>query len=171
MLDPALATEVVAASSRPHSYHHGEQHWKAVAWTGLQLVPHAPTCDAELVLLFALFHDSRRFNEGRDPEHGPRAAELARSMRGTAFELEDERLELLADACTRHDRGEVSDESTIGTCWDSDRLNLWRVGTTPNPRFLSTQPAKSPELIREAASFHQRSYSWHDLFAAYAQVG
>src|SRR3712207_2894176 len=112
MLDPRLARAVVAAASRPQSRDHGEQHWKAVAWAGLELSRRAEGCDAELVLLFALFHDSRRHNEYHDPEHGLRGGELARAMCGDAFEPDPDRLDMLVDACTRHDKGEVSADAT-----------------------------------------------------------
>jgi uncharacterized protein len=32
---------------------------------------------ANIVSLFAVLHDSKRINEGYDPQHGPIAAELA----------------------------------------------------------------------------------------------
>jgi uncharacterized protein len=132
----SLTEAVVAAASRLRSHHHGEQHSKAVAWAGLQLAPHAVACDSELVLLFAPFHDPRRYNEYSDPEHGLRGGELARSM----LDLEPQRIEL-GDACTRHDKGLVSDDPTVGACWDADRLNPWRVGHVPNPVLLSTEQA------------------------------
>jgi uncharacterized protein len=168
MFDSRLATDVVAAASRPGSMLHGEQHWKAVAWAGLQLSQEVAGCDRELVLLFALFHDSRRDNEGFDPEHGLRGGELARSMHGQVFDLEPERLELLADTCTHHDKGETSSDPTVGACWDADRLNLWRVGIEPDPRLLSTSAAREPALIDEARAFHGRGYDWPALFAGYS---
>src|SRR4051794_33203619 len=100
----ALAAAVVARSTRPQSRDHGEQHWKAVAEAGLKLAPRVEGCDAEIVLLFALFHDSQRFNEFDDPEHGLRGGQLARMMCGTAFDVGQSRLDLLADACTKHDK-------------------------------------------------------------------
>jgi uncharacterized protein len=157
---------VVTASSRPESRDHGEQHWKAVAWAGLQLVPELPDCDAELVMLFALFHDSRRYNEYSDPDHGLRGGELARSM----LDLEPQRIELLADACTRHDKGLVSDDPTVGACWDADRLNLWRVGHVPNPVLLSTKPGRDPTLIEAARGFQRMPLEWPDLFERYAAL-
>jgi uncharacterized protein len=66
--------------------------------------------------------------------------------------------------------GQVADDPTIGACWDADRLNLWRVGKTPDPRLLSTAAARDPDLIAEAASFHGRRYTWADLFAAFAEL-
>ena len=133
-----------------------------------QLIRAASDCDAELVLLFALFHDSRRFNEFHDPDHGSRGGELAREMCGTAFQLEPDRLATLADACTRHDKGQTAGDTTTGVCWDADRLNLWRVGITPDPRLLSTSTAS--DLITEAREFHGRRYDWESLFAAYADL-
>lgn len=165
-MDPSLATQIIARSTRPESADHGEQHWKAVAWTGLGLAPQVEGCDAELVLLFALFHDSQRINEFRDPEHGLRGGQLAQDMSGD-LQLDEQRLARLVDACTRHDKGEIADDPTIAVCWDADRLNLWRVYITPDPRLLSTKAARDPELIAEAASFHRREYSWEDLFAGY----
>lgn len=164
-LDPTLATIVVAASTRPESRDHGEQHWKAVAWAGHRIASEMPEADATVVLLFALFHDSMRHNEYRDPEHGERGGELARSMCGTHFELEPERLTLLVDACTRHDRGQVTDDPTIGACWDADRINLWRVGIVPDAELLSTPFA--PGMVEEARAFHRQDYMWIDLFAAF----
>jgi uncharacterized protein len=39
---------------------------------------------------------------------------------------------------------------TIQTCWDSDRLDLGRVGITPHPRRLCTEAAKRPTTIKWA---------------------
>ncbi len=88
-----------------------------MAWAGLELAPQVEGCDAELVLLFALFHDSQRFNEQRDPEHGLRGGELAREMSGV-LQLDEQRLARLVGACTRHDKGEIADDPTIAVCWE-----------------------------------------------------
>src|SRR5262245_60049335 len=74
----ALVGAVRAGSRLRGSWVHGEQHWRAVAHAGLVLCRALPDADAEVVFLFGLLHDSRRRNENRDPEHGPRAARLAR---------------------------------------------------------------------------------------------
>jgi uncharacterized protein len=170
-VDSSLAPLVVARSTRPGSRDHGEQHWKAVAWAGLGLARQVEACDGELVLLFALLHDTQRFNESRDPEHGLRAALFAQELRAEGvLTLDDARLGVLVDACTRHDKGYVSDDPTTGACWDADRLNLWRVGIRPEARLLSTLPAQEPGLIDEARSFHGLVYSWDDLFAGFAEL-
>jgi uncharacterized protein len=165
-LDVLLAA-VDARATRRGSYHHGDLHWQAVAHAGLQLVPEVPGCDGEVVFLFALFHDSQRLNEHDDPGHGARGGALARELHGRGFELGEERLSLLAAACEGHTEGGSSHDPTIGVCWDSDRLNLWRVGTKPEPRFLSTTAARSPRLIADAATWHGPRYGWPELAGAY----
>ncbi len=72
----AAHAEVVAGSRLRDSYAHGERHWRAVAFAGLELIPATVGADPNTVLLFALFHDARRENEWEDPEHGLRSAEL-----------------------------------------------------------------------------------------------
>jgi uncharacterized protein len=127
---------------------HGESHWKCVAWTGLQLVPDVPGCDATVLLLFSLLHDTQRLHEGHDPEHGARAAAFARRLHAAdLFVLPSDRLELLCYTCAHHTSGGVTAEPTIGASWDADRLNLWRVGIRPNAKWLSTATAKRAESI------------------------
>ena len=169
-MDPSLAKLIIARSTRPQSRDHGEQHWKAVAWAGLGLAGQVDGCDTDLVLLFALFHDSQRFNESHDPEHGLRGGKLVQEMQVGVLQLDEGRLDRLMDACTRHDKGEITGDPTVGVCWDADRLNLWRVGITPDTRLLSTTAARDPELIAEAASFHGLPLSWESLFADYDQL-
>ena len=128
--------EVVLDQSKSYrSRLHGLPHWRRVAANGLGLVGETPGADAEVAILFALFHDAMRENDGYDPLHGLRAAVLARELSG----LEGRRLELLADACEGHADGGVSDDPTIGVCWDADRLDLPRVHVTPDPRLMSTE--------------------------------
>ncbi len=121
---------------------HGPQHWQRVAATGLELCQQTPGADEHVVLLFAAFHDSRRFSDGPDPDHGERGAALARELRGSLYEATDEQMALIEDACIRHTRGEVTTNPTIGACWDADRLDLPRVGIRPDPAMLSTNAAK-----------------------------
>ena len=112
--------------------------------------PRRPAPQIEVVQLFAVLHDCRRRNEGDDPNHGPRAAKLARSLRGEVFELSDREFRMLHRACAGHTHERTHPDETIQTCWDADRLDLGRVGITPNPYFLSTDAAKRPETIRWA---------------------
>jgi uncharacterized protein len=116
---------------------HGPDHWRRVERNGLLLATRTGA-DTTVVRLFALFHDSRRENDGWDDGHGARGAEYAATLRGTAFTLSDDRFALLHYACVRHTDGERHDNPTIATCWDADRLDLGRVGIVPAPKFMST---------------------------------
>jgi hypothetical protein len=55
----------------------------------------------------------------------------------------------------------VSDDPTIGACWDADRLNLWRLGRRPDDRLLSTDTARDPATIRWARELRDNA-SWDD---------
>lgn len=125
---------------------HGISHWARVLENGLR-VAESTGADPEIVVLFALFHDSRRTNEGVDRGHGRRGAELARELWGTHLHLDHARFELLHEACALHTDGETEADVTVQTCWDADRLDLPRVGFVIDPRLLCTEAAREPELI------------------------
>ena len=159
--DPrALVGEVLERSPWPRSRLHGEDHWKRVAVAGLDVLDGEPRADPIVVFLFALFHDSMRLSDGRDPEHGTRAAALARELRGELHGLPDAEVDLLGFALAEHDNGRTSDEPTVGVCWDADRLNLWRVGIRPDPRLLSTPAGRHPRRITWAEELQRESFSW-----------
>ena len=133
----------------PLSGDHGVAHWARVLENGIRLAE-ATVANVEVVSLFAVLHDSRRINEFTDPEHGTRAAEFASELRGRCFELSDHEFHLLYRACEGHTDERTHPDVTIQTCWDSDRLDLGRVGITPHPGRLCTDLAKTKEMIRWA---------------------
>ena len=120
---------------------HGWLHWKSVEKNGLILLEHTGA-DIDIVELFAIFHDSKRENEGKDPEHGKRGAEFAQSLRYKYFNLEDAQFEKLIYACTWHNKHMTTNDPDIGTCWDADRLDLIRIGIIPHTDRLNTDYAK-----------------------------
>jgi uncharacterized protein len=125
---------------------HGLPHWLRVRENGLFLAERTGA-DARVVELFALLHDSRRFNDDHDPAHGERAAAFAGTLRGTLIDLDDVAFELLAHACRHHTDGLRAGAPTVLTCWDADRLDLGRVGIRPDPRYLCTDAARDPAVI------------------------
>ncbi len=133
---------------------HGVTHRRRVAQNGL-FVANREGADPHTVLLFAILHDCRRENDGHDPEHGPRAAALAESIGHEPLGLTPEMLATLAHAMRHHDRGQVSDDPLVGTCWDADRLHLPRVGITPDPRLMSTASGQHAEVVATFAD-HRR---------------
>ena len=134
-----------------HSFH-GIDHWKRV-WRNGRIIAKRSGADEIIVELFSLFHDSCRLTEGTDPGHGARGAELAYRLRGDLFDLPDQDFDLLHYACTWHQDRDFSDDVTIGTCWDADRLDLGRVGVVPDPELLNTEFGKrlASEFDLEAA--------------------
>ena len=128
---------------------HGVAHWARVLENGLRLAEQT-SANVEVVTMFAVLHDSRRINEVTDPNHGPRAAEFASTIRGKLFDLTDHEFKLLYRACEGHTHERTHPDVTIQTCWDSDRLDLGRVGIRPHPSRLCTEAAKQPEMLKWA---------------------
>lgn len=120
---------------------HGVKHWERVLENAFRIALEIPA-DPFVLAAFAALHDARRESDGPDPEHGERAATLARELADAdRLDLFDPQLDLLCEALAEHDRGQVTDNPTIGACWDADRLDLPRVGIDVNPRLLSTAAA------------------------------
>jgi uncharacterized protein len=149
----------------PRRGYHGVVHWARVLESGVRIAE-VTGADKEVVSLFALFHDSRRVNETRDPGHGLRGGELARSLRGSLVHLDDERFELLFEACRLHTDGHTEGDPTLQACWDADRLDLGRVGINPDPLRLCCDAAR--ELLPWA---YQRSISDYEPADVLARWG
>jgi uncharacterized protein len=138
---PTLFTAILPDYALPLHGYHGVVHWARVLENGLRIAE-SNGADTEVVTLFAIFHDSRRVNEKRDPGHGQRGGDLARSLRGSLVHLPDSRFELLYEACRLHTDGLTDGDPTLQACWDADRLDLGRVGITPRPELLCTEAAR-----------------------------
>jgi uncharacterized protein len=152
----AILKAILAGYSLPVRGYHGIVHWARVLENGLRIAA-SNGADAEVVTLFALFHDSRRVNECRDDGHGLRGAELANALRGDLVHLDDARFDLLFEACRLHTDGLVEADPTLQACWDADRLDLGRVGILPRPHRLCTDAAR--DLLDWA---HDRAVAGHE---------
>ena len=139
--DHILETMARHSAVGPYSVH-GPEHWVRVERNGLRIAGRNGA-DVTVIRLFALFHDAERHNDGHDPLHGQRAAQLVARLHGELFTLDHGSLELLLRACELHHEGGTSDQVTIGTCWDADRLDLTRVGMMPDADFMSTHEGKT----------------------------
>ena len=91
-------------------------HWARALENGLRLAE-LTGANADVVKLFAIFHDSRRVNESTDMGHGRRGAELAAQLRGDVFELPDPEFQLLYAACAGHEHGMIDASVAVQTCW------------------------------------------------------
>jgi uncharacterized protein len=138
----AIIHEIVADYALPIRGYHGVVHWARVLENGRRLAA-VTGAKIEVVTLFALFHDSRRVNEDSDFDHGHRGAIYARSLLGKLIHLDDVDFDLLFEACRLHADGLIDGDITLQTCWDADRLDLGRVGITPDPELLCTDAARA----------------------------
>lgn len=149
----SVLCRVLEEYSLPWAGDHGVAHWARVWEIGMRLAE-ATGADREIVALFAVLHDSRRWDEGTDSAHGQRAADFAYTLRGDLLQLSEPRFELLYRACAGHTHERLHPDVTIQTCWDADRLDLGRVGIRPDPQRLGTAAARRPDLLRWA---HERA--------------
>jgi ribA/ribD-fused uncharacterized protein len=121
---------------------HGPRHWGHV-WLNAKLLCKAHSVPPEVPCWFAYLHDACRVDEGRDHEHGPRAAAWAIKLRCQGeLALSDENFEALHLALHEHSNGHSRGPLLAKICWDADRLDLGRVGIAVNPEMLCTPAAR-----------------------------
>ena len=137
---------------------HGANHWARVLYHSRRIGEERQV-DLLVVELFGFLHDSCRENDGRDPNHGVRAAELAKALNTQYFDLKPKQLDTLCYAITHHSGGEVSTNATIQTCWDGDRLDLGRVGIVPSPKYLSVEAHQHIETAFEMSIRSHQSFN------------
>lgn len=141
---------------------HGIEHWDRVAKFGEML--YVDGVDINVVVAFAYLHDVERINNYVDDMHGQRASMLVDSIRHNYLrDFNDEQVSLLKYACELHTLKHRTGNITIDTCFDADRLDLPRVGITPEPERMATSQgakiASNPFYIR----FYDETISaWSD---------
>ncbi len=158
LMDRSAKRELGRDFALDHSGPHGFAHWGRVKRNGLELAVRTGA-NPRVVELFAYFHDSKRENDGHDPDHGKRGARNAlRYMESGALNITDDEFAMLFKACWGHTYEDVERPCiTILTCWDADRLDLGRVGIVPHPDRLCTAVAREREVIQRA---YERSMHW-----------
>ncbi len=163
-----LYQEAISGAELADSPVHGEEHWRAVAAVGLELNQLCPGTSRPLLLAFGMLHDCRRMDEGWDPEHGARAADVATNSRPLRDILTDQEIDRLAFACLWHEKGRVEREiHDVGLCWDSDRYNLVRLEITPIRELLSApiDEDKHLAMIEKAELIWRNPPTWDDMVA------
>lgn len=131
---------------------HGLSHWKRVEKFGLFLAV-STKADPVVISHFAYLHDSQRQDDMEDIHHGKRAAEFVWNLHEAhEIQLTLSQFKQLQFACCHHNERMMFeiDDVTIQTCFDADRLDLWRIGIEPNPAYLYTDIAKMSETIELA---------------------
>ena len=125
---------------------HGPAHWRRVDVHAQLLAEHSGA-DIIVVRLFACLHDTCRLDDGRDRMHGPRAADKLSALPKSLISITSAQMKLLEYAIRHHTDGVTSDDPTIGTCWDADRLDLGRVDIIPEASRMSTKAGKDKCMI------------------------
>ena len=145
----AITIELLAKIKHQYRLHwlglHGIIHWSRVYENGIKLA-NQDGVNTEVLQFFSIFHDSRRRNESWDRGHGGRGGQLALEMRED-IPLNNDDFSLLITACSLHTSARTHDDITIQACFDSDRLDLGRVGTMPDANYLCTPVAKKQDTI------------------------
>lgn len=137
LVDRILKEFILDASSI-----HGINHWKRVA-RNARLIAESVDVDTEITDLFAYFHDCKRENEHRDPDHGQRVSDyLIYLWRQGHIPLKQDRLLILCEAVSGHTHVRFHSNPTIAACFDADRLDLGRCGVQPNPDYLNHDVSK-----------------------------
>lgn len=184
---PIEAAIKMGATNPPErSYWHGDRHWRCVALVGLWLADGIEEeIDRDFILTFAMLHDIARRDDGKDIMHGVRAGLLFQRIvecgRLPGWDRHDrERVHAMHYAIRNHCEdwytADVSDETAPlvieqAICCDADRLNRWRLGEQPDPQYLATRAARSPEASAYAARLCRRSRgpaSWDQILRAAA---
>ena len=128
---------------------HGVAHWARVRSNGL-LLAQINGAHSRVIEYFAFLHDICRRNDGKDPDHGSRAALYARSLRENFIVLDDAEFSLLGAALGGHSHGRYHEDITVLTCWDADRLDLCRAGIKPRLEHFGTEAARDGMIIKRA---------------------
>ena len=97
--------------------------------------------DRAVCTWFSFLHDACRENDASDEGHGKRASEMVNEIRNSYLsELTDNQISILKSALEFHDRKiKLTLNNTVGVCLDADRLDLTRVGITPDPSLMTTK--------------------------------
>ena len=118
---------------------HGLPHLRQVALVAGRFAAHLGE-DVEAAMVMGFFHDCARIHDGGGTQHAHDSAQLARPIITADFPHFD--VARLCDGIAHHADGTITDDFLIGCLWDADRLDLRRLGITPNPRLLSTPIAR-----------------------------
>jgi uncharacterized protein len=161
IIDPKLLRTIIDKFYLKDSYIHGVPHWSRVFYYGHHLSEDSYK-HKENIAYFSIFHDSRRFNDGEDPEHGLRGADFFREF-DKIIHIPNEQKEIIYEACKVHNYLKQSDDLSVGLCLDSDRLDLWRVGIEPNDDYLHLDLSKTDEMKDITLNLTEKKELFTDL--------
>ena len=165
--EQALKDWIQYMSERPDefpayaSFFHGITHWRDVEAFGLMLANEFLSADTTVIRWFAYLHDCRRGTERPYEEHGYLAALYISKIRKTFLgDLSDEQIKTLKTACRYHTVKRRTKDLTADICLDADRLDLNRVGITPDPKQMATATgARFAEMSEAELAAKKDEYS------------
>ncbi|MEA5082074.1 MAG: HD domain-containing protein [Dysgonamonadaceae bacterium] len=117
---------------------HGYSHFLRV-FRNIVLLGNHYKFERSSIELFAYYHDILRLNDGDDPQHGKRGAELFKNgIAPKYYNMQNDIVDKVCFACENHTTLLRSGDSLIDICFDADRLDLMRVGVKPDPKKMAT---------------------------------
>jgi uncharacterized protein len=138
---------------------HGIYHWARVIENGLEISQHN-NANMNVIIAFGLFHDCQRENDSEDPDHGFRGGEFLEQFRGK-LNLTNEEFDKAKKACAGHTNVLHDNDLDISTCWDADRLDLFRVGIYPEAEYLNNDIAKNDSFIESRSELAEYEENFH----------
>jgi uncharacterized protein len=129
-------------NSKNDIYMHGFAHSARVERNAQVLAKHYLLREDVRIAMnvFAYYHDLQRDNDGSDTVHGKRASQHLKDVRKVAVHYpSDELFDKLCFACENHTTMLRSGDVFIDICFDADRLDLPRIGTTLDPSRMATR--------------------------------
>lgn len=131
----------------PHGTH-GLSHWRKVLKFGLA-ISEKTKANQDVIAYFAYFHDIMRQMEYADYDHGRRGVEfIINSPEAKALiNLDENEIDNLFYAIECHADGLTEANTTVQTCWDADRLDLFRVGISRHSIIFCTQQARNEKIL------------------------
>lgn len=150
---------------------HGFNHWESV-YRNTTILGAGFGYDLDVLKHFAIFHDCKRQDDFADPKHGSRARQLLQTIQ-PQIKLNNNQFILLCYAVEHHSEPLTSDSieqeelirynplpfdldyrTVIGSCWDSDRLELLRCNVCPDPNLMNTPIGKL--MAEKLSELHDR---------------
>ena len=145
-----------------HNGAFGVEHWFRTLING-RILAEKTRADIAVIEHFAMLHDIKRQDEHRHIEHGARAADFANSLVGAWIHLDHSQMLKLDEAIRFHSMGRLSRDITVQVCWDSNLLDLGRLGDKLDPSYLGTRVARDPTFIKEALHRSKRRFVHYDF--------
>lgn len=126
---------------------HGFPHWCRVIENGY-ILSQSYNIDMDIIICFALFHDIERVCDEYDYQHGLRGGNFFLNNLHLINNINEQKAQIIYEACSGHTDIHHSDNLNIAACWDSDRLDLMRVGIFPQSPYLNLEKSKKSNFIQ-----------------------